>query len=307
VDAAELRTIEEERWQQDVGRYSRALLSTPHIGKEEGDGEGGRDKAEMVAAMMQSRRDKHHTSPAIFSGTTAIAVIVGDDSFTCASVGDSRAVLCRGGDIIPLAFDHKPTLHEERVRIAKAGARVVEGRINGLNMTRALGGFYFKHDALHLPIPDRAISAVPRIVTVPRHADDEFLVVASDGVWDVADNYSCIRYVRDRLVLKNEGVTSTMQRLVNDCLAKSVDEYGTDNMTAIAVDLRPSSALLGCALPRRQPWVNARRQRCVWRRYSTHAATTSKRIAERRGANVRLAALSHLLRRTLTSTAMRWR
>jgi len=41
-----------------------------------------------------------------------------------ANIGDSRAVLCRGGQAIPLSEDHKPELTSEQNRIQKAGGFV---------------------------------------------------------------------------------------------------------------------------------------------------------------------------------------
>ncbi len=59
--------------------------------------------------------------------------------------GDSRSVLCRGGEAVPLSQDHKPNMAGERARIEGAGGRVSIGRVNGdLAVSRALGDFPFK-------------------------------------------------------------------------------------------------------------------------------------------------------------------
>ena len=63
-------------------------------------------------------------------------------TYYVANIGDSRAVLSRGGQVVPLSFDHKPDLTEERNRIEKAGGFVKEGRVNGtLSLSRSFGDF----------------------------------------------------------------------------------------------------------------------------------------------------------------------
>ena len=79
------------------------------------------------------------------AGTTAVVILMTKDKFYSANIGDSRAVLCRGGKAIPLSYDHKPEQPQESSRIEKAGGTVEKGRINGgLNLSRAFGDFLFK-------------------------------------------------------------------------------------------------------------------------------------------------------------------
>ena len=42
------------------------------------------------------------------SGTTAIAALVTPTKLIVANIGDSRAVLSRNGQAVPLSRDHKP-------------------------------------------------------------------------------------------------------------------------------------------------------------------------------------------------------
>lgn len=58
-----------------------------------------------------------------------------------ANAGDSRCVLCRGGQALDMSFDHKPESPIEEARITKAGGRITaDGRVNGgLNLSRAIG------------------------------------------------------------------------------------------------------------------------------------------------------------------------
>ena len=81
-------------------------------------------------------------------GSTATAVILTPTQIFCSNVGDSTAVLSRGGYILPLSVDHKATLSSEQARINSAGLRVIEGRVSGkLAVSRAIGDFDYKGKA----------------------------------------------------------------------------------------------------------------------------------------------------------------
>jgi protein phosphatase 1G len=73
-----------------------------------------------------------------------VAVVHGNKLYV-ANAGDSRCILSRGKDTIPMTEDHKPTNPEEERRIKAAGGFVSEGRINGgLNLSRAIGDMNYK-------------------------------------------------------------------------------------------------------------------------------------------------------------------
>ncbi|KAJ7545285.1 hypothetical protein O6H91_09G113800 [Diphasiastrum complanatum] len=88
-----------------------------------------------------------HNAEPVFSetvGSTAVVALVGSCQIIVANCGDSRAVLSRNGQAIPLTVDHKPDREDEMARIEAAGGRVIfwDGpRVLGvLAMSRALGG-----------------------------------------------------------------------------------------------------------------------------------------------------------------------
>jgi len=141
---------------------------------------------DLEATFMKTYQDldgKMKGKIADDSGCTAVTVAVTADTITCASVGDSRAVICRGGKAIPLAFDHKPENAEEKARIEKAGGHVANNRVNGeLAMSRAMGDFRYKGKN-DLPPQEQLVISKPDVISEKRDAaNDEFLVVACDGV-----------------------------------------------------------------------------------------------------------------------------
>ena len=56
------------------------------------------------------------------AGSTATAAILVGDRLLVANVGDSRAVLCRGGNAIQLSMDHEP--ESEKMHIESRGGFV---------------------------------------------------------------------------------------------------------------------------------------------------------------------------------------
>lgn len=178
------------------------------------------------------------------SGCTAVTVHITPTRITCASVGDSRAVLCRNGIAVALSEDHKPDREAERARIEEAGGHVAENRVNGqLAMSRAMGDFTYKTQKERGP-RQQLVIPVPDVVMVNREADDGFVVLACDGIFDVMSNDELIKAV---LIRKAENKPNSVicEEICHECLAPPAEEgkyaprpEGTDNMTIMIVDLK---------------------------------------------------------------------
>lgn len=115
-------------------------------------------------------------------GSTAVVAVVGEEEFIVANCGDSRAVLSRAGVALPLSIDHKPDRPDELERIENSGGKVINWngqRVLGVLATsRSIGDMYLKP----FVIPD------PEVIVSKRSDEDEFLILASDGLWDVVPN-----------------------------------------------------------------------------------------------------------------------
>ena len=139
-------------------------------------------------------------------GSTAAVVLVGDDALVSANVGDSRAVLSRRGRAVCLTRDHKPDAPDERARIEALGGAVewegardpetnepVAGagcwRVNGaLAVSRVIGD----QSARPFVTDEVEILAIAR-----ERAADEFVVVATDGLWDVMSSAEAVEFVHE--------------------------------------------------------------------------------------------------------------
>ncbi|KJE95569.1 protein phosphatase 2C Ptc1 [Capsaspora owczarzaki ATCC 30864] len=159
------------------------------------------------------------------SGTTAVVAIIHNDTHVLlAHVGDSRALLSHRGTAIPLTYDHKPTRADESARIELAGGRIegyaVQRVMGRLAMTRAIGDPHLKQYGI-VPTPD----VHARVLT----DHDNFLVLASDGLFDVVSNDEVVDAVQE-----HQSVDEAAETLVNLALS-----YGSrDDITVAVVRLR---------------------------------------------------------------------
>ena len=162
-------------------------------------------------------------------GTTAIVVYVNGRDITCANVGDSRAILVlRNGGAIPLSIDHKPNRKDERERIEALGGSVSlwgVWRVEGcLAVSRAIGDRMLKD----------YVSAEPEILERTITKDDAFIIIATDGLWDVLSNQTVAQISCTVAKRSERGVQEVAEALAQDAYAKG----STDNISVIVIDLR---------------------------------------------------------------------
>ncbi|XP_058121567.1 protein phosphatase 1L [Anopheles ziemanni] len=163
-----------------------------------------------------------------FAGTTALIAVIHRSKLIVANVGDSRGVMCDyKGNAIPLSFDHKPQQVREQKRIADAGGFIAfKGvwRVAGILATsRALGDYPLKEKNLVIADPD--ILSFDLVDHRP-----QFLILASDGLWDTFTNEEAVAYVRERLDEPHYGAKSIA--------LQSYSRGSVDNITVLVVVLK---------------------------------------------------------------------
>ncbi|KAH9620166.1 hypothetical protein KSS87_018254 [Heliosperma pusillum] len=177
-------------------------------------------------------------------GSTVVVAVVNEDVVVVANCGDSRAVICRDGVAVPLSFDHKPDRPDEFARIEAAGGRVINWngyRVLGVLATsRSIGDHYLKP----------YVSSTPEITISQRTEADEFLILASDGLWDVITNEVACNVVRrcltGKIRRKSHELTdgrckrnSTRAEIAAALLVELAIAKGSkDNISIIVVELR---------------------------------------------------------------------
>ncbi|KAJ9551039.1 hypothetical protein OSB04_015084 [Centaurea solstitialis] len=132
-------------------------------------------------------------------GSTAVVILVTQTHLITANCGDSRAVLYRGSEAISLSRDHKHS------RIESLGGVVLDyhgPRVFGvLAMSRAIGERSF-HPWV---IP------VSNVQFAERAMDDECVIIATDGLWDIVSSDEAAR-LATRVLHTRRGKGSTISR-----------------------------------------------------------------------------------------------
>jgi len=178
-------------------------------------------------------------------GCTAAAVLLHNNKLYVANIGDSEVVLGRRKNIsktgakevetdweaVLLSEKHVPSNPSEAERLSKLGCTVTAGRVSGvLAVSRSFGDAEFKASNNN---GSDFVTAVPHIKVVDLTEQDEFLIVACDGLWDVlsykdaVDNVASSRW-------NGRVPVQAAEYLVREAL----DRKTMDNVTCICVYLQ---------------------------------------------------------------------
>lgn len=180
---------------------------------------------------MRGHQDS--TSGLDTSGCTSVVALITPKFILCANAGDSRCVLGTGGSTRPMSEDHKPHSIEEKRRIESAGGFVQWNRVDGdLAVSRALGDFTYKHRP-DLHPKEQKISCYPDIQVHERTNDDDVLILACDGLWDVMTSEEAVNTVREIYLSGEKEVLKIAEEMVDLAL----DKGSKDNISTIIVKL----------------------------------------------------------------------
>ncbi|MCD7465112.1 hypothetical protein HAX54_000573, partial [Datura stramonium] len=185
------------------------------------------------------------------SGTTAVVAVRQDDDLIIANLGDSRAVLGRKTErgvieVVQLTTDLKPSLPSEAERIRKCGGRILALKdephiqrvwlphedVPGLAMSRAFGDFMLK---------DYGIISKPDVSYHHISPNDQFLVLATDGVWDVLSNDQVVS-----IVCATNNATAASEAVVQaslDAWEQKFPNSKRDDSTAICLFLQQGASM----------------------------------------------------------------
>ncbi|KAH8498739.1 hypothetical protein Peur_073925 [Populus x canadensis] len=178
------------------------------------DGHGGAKAAEFAAGNLDknildevARRDEEDIKDAvkygylntdaqflkedIRGGSCCVTALIRKGNLVVSNAGDCRAVISRGGVAEALTADHRPSRGDEKDRIESMGGYVdlIHGtwRIQGsLAVSRGIGDSHLK----------QWVIAEPDTNVVRIKPDHEFLILASDGLWDRVGNQEAVDIAR---------------------------------------------------------------------------------------------------------------
>ncbi|OQS03966.1 GlcNac transferase, partial [Thraustotheca clavata] len=165
-------------------------------------------------------------------GSTAITVVIRNNKVYVANIGDCRAIMVSFEPITmvskvrALSTDQKPHSPSEKCRIEAAGGIVLNihgiNRVNGLlAVARAFGDLGLK----------RYIIAEPDVTVHCLQENDAFIVIATDGLWDVFSNEAVGCFVKAYLGMPLDSLALKLTKM-------AVELGSTDNITAIVVNVR---------------------------------------------------------------------
>lgn len=192
------------------------------------------------------------------AGSTASVVFARPDRILVAHAGDSRVVLCRAGEAEDLTQDHRPKGDNDMAvkevdRIKSAGGWVSRGRVCGyLAVSRAFGdvslkthreqmlkeglkkGRWTQRFVAKLRTEEEWVTAEPDVFHAHLGDDAEFVIMASDGLWDALRSSEAVFFVRQQLK-KHADVQEACRALVEYAIQ---ERKADDNVSAVLLRLR---------------------------------------------------------------------
>eukprot|EP00117_Sycon_ciliatum_P017790 scpid90964/ scgid4388/ Probable protein phosphatase 2C 70 len=191
-------------------------------------------------------QERHYDKWRAQGSTGCFAASIGDQ-LVVANSGDSRAIMSVNGQTHPLSHDQKVDTPAEKARMDQLGAKyhgrkgpnntrcnyVVSPEANSyyrVNVARGFGDGQFK------PGPYRnqhIIPVQPEITTVLVNQDVEFIVLATDGLWDVMSSEQVISSIRESL--KGPRSPAHIRRSIIRLAQSAIHDHNTKDNVSIVV------------------------------------------------------------------------
>ncbi|KAK9069102.1 hypothetical protein SSX86_013218 [Deinandra increscens subsp. villosa] len=152
-----------------------------------------RGEIEIMEAIKQGylNTDSEFLKQEQRGGACCVTAIIASGNLVVSNAGDCRAVVSRGGAAEALTSDHRPSRPDEKQRIESLGGYVDCSR----GMSRVLGTL-----AVSRGIGDRSlkqwITAEPETKVIKIMPEFEFLIMASDGLWEKVSNQEAVDLAR---------------------------------------------------------------------------------------------------------------
>jgi len=161
------------------------------------------------------------------TGSTGTILVIYNDnnsptkrSFICANVGDSKAFKINKQEIKLMTKDHKCSDKNEVKRIKDSGGIVFRERVYGtLMLTRSFGDKEMKK---------YGVICVPDIYYHHITEDDLYIIIGSDGVWDVVEEEEIFKFCQENI---------SSNELSKKIIQLSKDRETHDNISCIVIKL----------------------------------------------------------------------
>lgn len=196
-------------------------------------------ESQVISAFKKAyeEMDKHllwgvnENSRNRWSGCSALTCLLRGSDLYVANAGNVKAFLCKAdGSIMTLSHDHSPWNKRERNRVRKATDISRTERtalVNGLiTSTRGLGN----HGD---PVLKSAVINLPDVTYVPLDDSDQFLVLASNGVWDVFNESEVLLLLDD--IMPEFDVKNVVRRISSKDVTTTQSENENPNGKQLAL------------------------------------------------------------------------
>lgn len=186
------------------------------------------DEDEILYQTIKDLTEQLPMPHAKTQGTTALIVLKQGNKMWVAHCGDSRAIITlENGNSIQVTYDHKPNRDDEYRRINASGGFVAPAykgdvyRVNGsLAVSRSIG------DLDLFPY----VTWKPEISYVSITSKFSFLVLCTDGIWDVMSNDDISTILSKNSLFSNINIAQAICTLAKN-------RGSTDNMSIVIVRL----------------------------------------------------------------------
>ena len=171
------------------------------------------------------------------TGSTAVSALIYEGDLLVANIGDSEALLITSNSWKLMTIRHRAEDQKEKERVESLGAEVKNNRLQGkLAVTRAFGDSYFK-------IPhrrDNFVTAEPHIKIVSINPNYRYLILGSDGLWDMLPKEKVAEFVQLG-ANKGHAPEKIAKKLVIKALKQSYKGNVQDNIAVIVIQFHHCS------------------------------------------------------------------
>ena len=201
------------------------------------------------------------------SGSCGIMLMIQGKKCIIANIGDSRLVIFKNKSISFTTTDHKPDSVIEKARIEISGGKVYKietlipiyqngvkvntpWRVNPgqLSVSRTFGDIQAKDE--RFGGNKTAIIALPDITEIELDNDYNFIVMASDGIFDLLKNEELLECIQ--IVIKEKNITNfknvNMHQLCGDFAAmiikSALAKDSFDNISCIVIAINLDNLLI---------------------------------------------------------------
>ncbi|XP_057953663.1 probable protein phosphatase 2C 25 [Malania oleifera] len=175
------------------GGAKAAEFAAENMDKNILDEVGARDDEEIEEAVKKGylNTDSQFLKEDLRGGSCCVTALIRNGNLVVSNAGDCRAVISRGGTAEALTSDHRPSREDEKDRIENLGGYVdccrgVWRILGSLAVSRGIGDRHLK----------QWVIAEPETKVLRIEPEHEFLILASDGLWDKVNNQEAVDIAR---------------------------------------------------------------------------------------------------------------